>query len=130
MPDIQILNQDCDDDEGKRGKRGKRGHRGPVGPEGPSRLIAAAHVRGTDGALLSSFGFSSSVRTSPGQYQLTLSSPPAATVDVIPVASLEDFIGFINVAPLAGGVVGVGTFSPVSAPTDVNFFVYVVDGTP
>lgn len=46
MPEIQILNPGCEDDDdrdderergerGKRGKRGHRGHRGPPGPPGP-----------------------------------------------------------------------------------------------
>jgi hypothetical protein len=57
MPDITILDSDCDDREGERGKRGPRGHHGHNGHDGhdgstgPTGPTGATGPTGTDGGV-------------------------------------------------------------------------------
>jgi hypothetical protein len=84
-------------------------------------------VRGSDGALLSSFGFSGSTRTGVGFYQLTLANPPANDAAVI--LSVER-TGFNDTA-VTSGVITVATFSPIPPgnPVDDDFYIIVVDAS-
>jgi hypothetical protein len=154
MSDISKRAPDCDDDGGERGRRGHRGHRGrdgrdgatgptgpaasstgftgptgPTGSDGSSRLIAAANVSGA-GTQLSGFGFSGVNHVGVGQYDLTLSAPPANDVDVIPTVSMQVLVGFIDAGPVIGGVIRVSIRAPnvTLDPLDSPFYIHVVNG--
>lgn len=112
---------------GPVGDPGQLGGTGPTGNTGPSRLIAAARVRGTDGALLASFGFSSSARINLGTYRLVLADPPANDDAVI--LSIERT--GLNATAVVAGVITVVTFSPANPnnQVDSNFYITVVDAS-
>ena len=105
------------------GFTGPTGPTGSTGDTGPSRLIASAHIRGTDGAQLSSFGFVPGlVRTGVGTYLLTLTAP--APGGNIPVGSLNS-VGFYVNGVIGLAQIAVNTLNSAEVLTDKDFFIVV-----
>jgi hypothetical protein len=79
---------------------------------------------------LSGFGFSGVTHVGVGQYDLTLSSPPANAVDVIPTVSMQVLVGFIDAGPVIGNVIRVSIRAPNANldPLDSPFYIHVVNG--
>jgi len=148
-------------ERGHRGERGERGHRGergptgptgfsgftgPTGPTGPTGftgatgpasagppVIAAASIVGATGAALANTGFSSTVRTLPGVYTLTLAGVPPPAAKVVPVVTTNGNGGVsLGVASVVGAVITVVTFGAsgfaTNTPADEDFFIVVSTG--
>lgn len=71
------------------------------------------------------------MRIAIGQYELTLSSPPALIEDVIPTLTARALVGLAVVGPtLTPSVIAVFTYSSDGVtPIDLPFYIHVVDGS-
>lgn len=105
------------------------GSTGPTGPGDGPRLIAAASIRGSDGAQLSGFGFLAPGKIGTGEYVLTLDPPAPLDVNILPTygafaagyqITLQVILGIITVRTLNTGLI----------LEDRDFIIHVVDGTP
>lgn len=119
---------------GPTGPTGPTGATGLTGPTGPgdgtgSRLIAAASIRGSDGAQLSGFGFLAPGKIGTGEYVLTLIPPAPLDVNILPTYSAFA-AGYQITLQVILGIITVRTLNTGLILEDRDFIVHVVDGTP
>ncbi len=105
------------------------GPTGPVGATGPASsglpIVAAALVNGQpagDG-FISNNGFTSYLRTGPGQYQLALAGTPPPDINCVVTATLNVLLtATVNiVTQVAGGVVFISVYAGAPQPGNPVF---------
>ena len=114
---------------GPTGSTGSAGIAGPTGPGDGPRLIAAASIRGSDGAQLSGFGFLAPGKIGTGEYVLTLDPPAPLDVNILPVYGAFA-AGYQITLQVILGIITVRTLNAGQFLEDRDFIIHVVDGTP
>lgn len=115
--------------DGFDGPTGPTGSTGPAGEGGVAPLIAAAKVNFT-GTFATQSGFTSISHPSTGNYQLTVTNPPANIVDLLAeVTVIGNLASTATVLFTAPDLIDVSTFDATGTLADRNFVITAYDLT-
>lgn len=115
--------------DGADGLPGPTGATGPAGEGGVAPLIAAAKVNFT-GTFASQRGFTSLSHPSTGNYQFTVTNPPANIVDLLAeVTLIGNLASSATVLFTAPNLIDVSTFDATGTLADRNFVITAYDLT-